>query len=295
MSNTASPIKNALQDARIKLEETSDSAQLEAEVLLAHTLECDRTYLRTWPEKSLSPEQQTLFQQLLNRRCAGEPVAYITGKREFWDMTLQVSPDTLIPRPETEHLVELALEKIPQEAQWHIADLGTGCGAIALAIARERPHCKIIATDSSAAALAIAQNNARQLNIKNIAFVEGSWFEPFLMQRKEQREGQQGEQQFEIIVSNPPYIHPDDQHLSQGDLRFEPVQALHSRPDGLADIKAITEAARNHLVSPGWLILEHGYDQGLAVKENLESLGYSQVSTREDLAKNERLTIGKWG
>ena len=282
MSNTASPIKNALRDARIKLEESSDSAQLEAEILLAHTLECDRTYLRTWPEKSLTSEQLTQFQQFITRRCAGEPIAYITGQREFWDMTLRVSRDTLIPRPETEHLVELALEKIPLEAQWQIADLGTGCGAIALAIARERPHCKIFAADSSVAALAIAENNARQLNIKNITFVEGHWFKPV------------SDQQFEMIVSNPPYIHPDDDHLSQGDLRFEPVQALRSNPDGLADIKTITESARNHLASPGWLILEHGYDQGLAVKETLETLGYSQISTREDLAKNERLTIGKW-
>ncbi len=281
MSNTTSPINDTLRDAQIKLKETSDSAQLEAEVLLAHALECDRTYLRTWPEKSLSPEQQTLYQQLINRRCAGEPVAYITGKREFWDMTLQVSPDTLIPRPETEHLVELALEKIPQEAQWQIADLGTGCGAIALAIARERPHCKILATDTSVAALAVAQNNARHLNIKNVTFIEGHWFEPL------------GEQQFEMIVSNPPYIHPDDKHLSQGDLRFEPEQALRSIPDGLTDIHVITKAARKHLVSPGWLILEHGYDQGSAVKKMLESLGYSQVSTRVDLSKNERVSIGK--
>jgi release factor glutamine methyltransferase len=286
MSNTPSPINDTLRDAQIKLEQTSNSAKLEAEVLLAHTLGCDRTYLRTWPEKSLSPEQQTLFQQLINRRCTGEPVAYITGKREFWDMTLQVSPDTLIPRPETEHLVELALEKIPQDAQWQIADLGTGCGAIALAIARERPGCKIFASDSSAAALAIAQNNARNLSIGNVTFVEGNWFDPF----SKQLEGQQ----FEMIVSNPPYIHPDDEHLNQGDLRFEPVQALRSRPDGLADIHMITKAARKHLVSPGWLILEHGYDQGSAVKKTLELSGYTQVSTREDLAKNERVSIGKW-
>jgi len=282
MPITISPIKNALQDAQIKLRNISDSAQLEAEVLLAHTLECDRSYLRSWPEKALSSEQHTLFQQLINRRCTGEPIAYITGQREFWDMTLQVSPDTLIPRPETEHLVELALEKIPQDAQWNIADLGTGCGAIALAIARERPRCIILATDSSTAALSIAQTNARHLNVRNVAFAESHWFDSI------------SGQSFEMIVSNPPYIHPNDEHLRQGDLRFEPKQALHSTPDGLTDILSISEAARHHLAPPGWLILEHGFDQGSAVKKTLENLGFAQVSTREDLAKNERVSFGKW-
>ena len=279
-------IQHALSQAQHTLSADSESPRIDSEILLAHVLECNRTYLRTWPEKSLSPEQQTQFQQLIKRRSAGEPIAYITGKREFWDMTLQVSPDTLIPRPETEHLVELALEKIPPESRWMIADLGTGCGAIALAIARERPQCKIFAIDKSAAALTVAQNNARHLGIKNVIFIEGDWFEPF--NKKE------NEQPFEVIVSNPPYIHPDDQHLGQGDLRFEPAQALRSSPDGLADIQAIAEAAREHLISPGWLILEHGYDQGSLVKKTLETLGYSQVSTMEDLAKNERISMGRW-
>ncbi|MEE8379548.1 MAG: HemK/PrmC family methyltransferase, partial [Gammaproteobacteria bacterium] len=174
-------------------------------------------------------------------------------------------------------------------SRWQIADLGTGCGAIALAIARERPQCKIFATDQSTAALTVAENNARHLGIKNISFIEGDWFEAFSNQQEEQPV----EQRFEMIVSNPPYIHPDDQHLGQGDLRFEPVQALRSKPDGLADIQAIAEAAREHLISPGWLILEHGYDQGSAVKTIFETLHYSQISTIEDLAKNERVSIGK--
>ena len=279
-------IQHVLNQAQLTLTADSESPRIDSEILLAHVLECNRTYLRTWPEKSLSPEQQTQFQQLISRRSAGEPIAYITGKREFWDMTLHVSPDTLIPRPETEHLVELALEKIPQISEWRVADLGTGCGAIALAIARERPHCKIFAADKSATALVVAQSNARHLDINNVTFIEGSWLEPFSKSREKQ--------QFEIIVSNPPYIHPDDQHLGQGDLRYEPTQALRSSPDGLADILAIAEAARDHLVSPGWLILEHGYDQGSIVKKTLETLGYFQVSTMEDLAKNERLSIGKW-
>ncbi len=288
------PINDTLRNAQIRLMDTGDSAQLDAEVLLAHALECSRTYLRTWPEKLLSSEQQVQFQQFISRRATGEPIAYITGKREFWDMTLQVTPDTLIPRPETEHLVELALEKIPPGSRWQIADLGTGCGAIALAIARERPQCKIFATDQSTAALTVAQDNARHLGIKNISFTQGDWFEAFSAQREGQGEEPQVEQRFKMIVSNPPYIHPDDQHLGQGDLRYEPVQALRSKPDGLADIQAIANTARKYLVSPGWLILEHGYDQGSLVKKTLETLGYSQVSTLEDLAKNDRISIGKW-
>jgi len=294
MPNTTHTINDTLHDARLKLKGMSGSALLETEILLAHALECNRTYLRTWPEQKLTPEQQAQFQQFISRRATGEPIAYITGKREFWDMTLQVTPDTLIPRPETEHLVELALEKIPPGSRWQVADLGTGCGAIALAIARERPQCKIFATDQSTAALTVAQDNARHLGIKNISFTQGDWFEAISAQRERQGEEQQIEQRFEMIVSNPPYIHPDDQHLGQGDLRYEPVQALCSKPDGLADIQAIAEAAREHLISPGWLILEHGYDQGSLVKKTLETLGYSQVSIMEDLAKNERLTIGKW-
>jgi release factor glutamine methyltransferase len=229
---TRPTISETLQLAQQKLCSVSDAARLDAEILLSQALDCTRTYLRTWPQHTLTFGQHERFLSLLTRRSNGEPIAYITGQREFWDMTLQVSPDTLIPRPETEHLVELALEKIPQEAQWRIADLGTGCGAIALAIARERPHCKIIATDSSTAALTVARNNARNLDIRDVTFIKGHWFEPL------------GGQQFEMIVSNPPYIHPNDQHLSQGDLRFEPVQALRSAPDGLADIQVIAEDAR---------------------------------------------------
>jgi len=284
MSNTS--IQQALTQALQKLSTSSDSPRIDSEILLSHTLNCDRTFLRTWPEKPLSPKQLDQFQHLVNRRSSGEPIAYITGQREFWDMTLQVTPDTLIPRPETEHLVEKALEKIPPQSQWQIADLGTGCGAITLAIARERPQCKIVATDKSAAALAVAQKNAHQLGIKNVTFIEGSWFEAFSKLKEEQR--------FEIIVSNPPYIHPDDQHLKQGDLRFEPMQALRSQPDGLTDINTIVESARTYLSSPGWLILEHGYDQGMVVKKAFEKFGYTHISILEDLAKNERISIGKW-
>lgn len=275
-------LREALRTAQKKLGNTSDSAQLDAEVLLAYSLDRSRTWLRTWPETALSPEQEEQFNQLISRRQAGEPIAYLTGEREFWDMSLVVSNATLIPRPETERLVELVLEKIPKEAHWQIADLGTGSGAIALALARERPHCHVFATDVSEDALSVAKNNARKHSISNATFLQGSWLEPL------------ADQQFELIVSNPPYVHPDDPHLSQGDLRFEPRQALQSSPDGLSDIRIIVEMARKHLTSPGWLLLEHGYDQGPAVKSLLEEWGYVQVQVMEDLTNNERVCLGKW-
>jgi len=193
-----------------------------------------------------------------------------------------VSPDTLIPRPETETLVEQALAKIPHDARWQIADLGTGSGAIALAIARERPRCHLTATDISPSALAIARTNAKQLNTTNIRFIEGAWFAPLSGDR------------FEIVVSNPPYIHPDDPHLQRGDLRFEPVSALQSGTDGMADIRNICDLARQHLQPGGWLLLEHGFEQGPATRTILDNLGYQQVETLNDLANNPRVSLGRW-
>lgn len=273
---------NILKLAQNALSRTSDSAQIDAEVLLAYTLECTRTHLRTWPERTLTIEQHNQFLKLLSRRLLGEPIAHLTGNRDFWDMKLAVSPDTLIPRPETELLVELALDRIPLDATWRIADLGTGSGAIALAIARERPQCQLVATDISAVALTIARANAARYQIHNIRFAEGRWCEPLAGQG------------FEIIVSNPPYVHPDDPHLQQGDLRFEPLTALQSGPDGLADIRTICTEARKHLRSPGWLLLEHGYDQGAAVPAILREMGYQQIQTEKDLAQNDRVSLGVW-
>ncbi len=277
-------IKNVLLDAEKQLRTAGlhECPQLDAEILLAHALGQTRTFLRTWPERIPEPAHATQFRTLLARRCQGEPVAYLTGKRDFWDMTLTVSPHTLIPRPETETLVELALEKIPPDARWRIADLGTGSGAIALAIAHERPHCQIVATDISPAALSIARDNATRLKINNIRFTEGRWCKPLASEH------------FEIIVSNPPYVHPADPHLQQGDLRFEPLTALQSGPDGLTDIRAICTEARQHLCSPGWLLLEHGYEQGTAVPTILRELGYQQVQTERDLAQNDRVSLGNW-
>lgn len=279
---TAPSIHSALQNAQKTLREVSDTARIDAEILLAHVLDCTRTYLRTWPEHALTIEQHEQFLKLLARRLAGEPIAHLTGKRDFWDMTLRVTTDTLIPRPETETLVELALAKIPPDASWRIADLGTGSGAIALAIARERPQCQITATDISPAALEVARDNAARLKIQNIRFALGRWLEPLA-----------GEQ-FEMIVSNPPYIHPTDPHLHQGDLRFEPRTALQSGPDGLSDIRTICTEARQHLRPPGWLLLEHGYDQGNAVPSILRELGYQQIQMTRDMAQNDRVSLGAW-
>lgn len=275
-------IEQSLRSAQQHLSHQQDNARLEAEILLAHVLDCSRTRLHTWPEQVLSEKQEEAFQALIERRLKGEPIAYITGQRGFWDMELSVTPDTLIPRPETECLVELALERLPEDAHWQIADLGTGNGAIALALARERPHCHLVATDLSAKALAVARDNAQRLGVNNIRFQNSHWFAAL------------NDSRFEMIVSNPPYIHPDDPHLRQGDLRFEPGSALRSGSDGLEDIRHIARAARAHLAPPGWLLLEHGYDQGPTVTALLNELGYQEVSVYQDLSRNDRVSIGKW-
>ena len=273
-------IDDLLRQARARL--TGSNARLEAEVLLAHALGKTRTWLRTWPEHTPGAEQLRVFESLLTRRINGEPIAYLTGERDFWDMTLHVTPDTLIPRPETEQLVELALSRIPIDADWHIADLGTGSGAIGLALARERPRCHVIATDISEAALAVARGNAARLGVANIEFRHGPWLTPLA------GEG------LHLIASNPPYIHPDDPHLARGDLRFEPAQALGSAPDGLHDIRHIVREARRYLLPNGWLLLEHGYDQGAAVASILTTADYSEVTTHTDMAGQDRIGSGRW-
>ena len=275
-------VERLLREARQRLAAGDhDNAQLEAEILLAHVLGKTRTWLRTWPEQVPSAAQRQAFLDLVARRAAGEPVAYLTGERDFWDMRLRVTPDTLIPRPETELLVELALTHIPVDAAWRIADLGTGSGAIALALARERPRCHVVATDVSAAALAVARDNAARLGVTNIEFRHGPWLTPLAGER------------LHLIASNPPYVHPDDPHLTRGDLRFEPAQALGSAPDGLRDIRDIAQQAREHLQPGGWLLLEHGYDQGEAVTGILTALGYENVACHRDLAGQARVSQGR--
>jgi release factor glutamine methyltransferase len=276
-------IEQALKAAISRLAESgSDSPSLDAAVLLCHTLDKPRSYLLTWPEKALQESEVRGFEQLLSRRYSGEPVAYITGEREFWSLPLKVCPSTLIPRPDTERLVELALEKAPSQPGC-ILDLGTGTGAIALALASELPQHQIFGVDIRPEAQALAQENARNLNLLNTKFFNGSWFEPVESGTK-----------FALIVSNPPYIEKDDPHLTQGDVRFEPVSALVAEEKGLADIRHIADQARGYLLPEGWLLFEHGFEQGGAVRQLLQSMGYSQVATEQDYAGNDRVTLGQF-
>lgn len=258
----------------------SDTVQVDAELLLAAALGKSRTYLYTWPEQVLSPAERSYFESVLERRVMGEPVAYILGTRDFWTLTLRVNRHVLIPRPETELLVETALALIASPDA-RIADLGTGSGAIALALASERPAWKVIATDMSASALSVASDNASVLNIANVEFRQGSWCEALPPQR------------FDLIASNPPYIDSADAHLTQGDLRFEPRSALVAADDGLADIRALCAQAPDYLKPGGWLLLEHGWTQGQAVAALMQSSGLESVQTIKDLNDNDRVTQGR--
>jgi release factor glutamine methyltransferase len=253
----------------------------EADILLAHALGKPRSWLIAHADDLLDPDAVAAFAALVDRRAAGEPVAYITGRRGFWTLELEVTPATLIPRPETELLVELALARLPREGAPRVADLGTGSGAIALSIARECPRAQVTATDASAAALAVARRNAVASHVRNVSFVEGNWFTPLVGAR------------FELIVSNPPYIAADDPHLGQGDLRHEPVSALAAGADGLADIRRIVDGARDHLAPGGWLLVEHGWSQGTAVRALLEAAGYREVFTAPDLEQRDRVSGGR--
>jgi release factor glutamine methyltransferase len=281
MNTTAEPasIRQLLEQASHLL--TTDSAQLDAEVLLAHALGQARSHLRAWPEKIPSAEQQENFQRLLQARLQGEPVAYLTGQREFWSLPLAVTPATLIPRAETETLVALALQRIPADSRADVADMGTGSGAIALAIAHERPGCQLLATDVSAAAIETAAANAKQLGVGNIEFLCGDWCTPLK------------DRQFDVIVSNPPYIKDSDPHLQQGDVRFEPDTALAAGPQGMDDLTKLAHCTRQHLRTGGWLLLEHGYDQRDAVTQLLTSCGFSQVVDHQDDSGTDRVVVGK--
>ncbi len=274
-------IEHTLQQTAKRLQAVSDSARLDAELLLCHILGRSRSYLYTWPEYELSETERKALEGVVERRINGEPIAHIIGRREFWSLELTVSADTLIPRPETELLVEAALARIPEKAEWAIADLGTGSGAIALAIACERPHCRITAVERSEGALAVAKQNAIRLGLGTVEFLQGDWFVPLAGQR------------FEMILSNPPYIPDADPHLRQGDVRFEPLSALAAGSDGLADIRHLIRGAANYLQDPGWLLLEHGYDQGAAVTRLLQDAGYADVVDLSDLQGHGRVAIGR--
>ncbi len=258
------------------------SSVLDAEVLLAHVLGCDRTRLRTHPESPVDPDQVQAYGQALERRAGGEPVAYIVGYREFWSLRIAVSPAVLVPRPETELLVERALALRGVE-ECHVADLGTGSGAIALALAHERPAWRIVATDASSAALAVARANAHALGLAGIELVEGDWFAPLAGRT------------FDLILSNPPYVAPDDPVLGDAPLRFEPRAALTPPgADALSSLRSIVEGAPGHLGPGGWLLLEHGATQAADVASLLVARGFAHVRSHTDLAGRERMTEGHW-
>ncbi|MBF4179404.1 peptide chain release factor N(5)-glutamine methyltransferase [Lelliottia nimipressuralis] len=259
---------------------SSESPRRDAEILLEHVTGKARTYLLAFGETLLTPEQEAQLAALLARRKTGEPVAHLTGEREFWSLPLYVSAATLIPRPDTECLVEQALARLP-DGPCRILDLGTGTGAIALALASERPDCQVTAVDVMPDAVALAQRNLARLGFSNVQINQSSWFSAL------------AQHAFEMIVSNPPYIDEHDPHLSQGDVRFEPLTALVAANDGLADIEHIITTAREHLVPGGWLLLEHGWTQGAAVRALFSAAGYASVETCRDYGGNERLTLGK--
>ena len=268
-------IDEALRGARARIDAT------DAELLLAHVLGASRGWLFAHSTDALPAARGQDFEVLVARRAAGEPVAYLVGHRGFWSLDLRVTPDTLIPRPETELLVELALARMPRTSAMGVADLGTGSGAIALAIARERPNARVVATDASAAALGVARGNALAHRLEHVDFRLGSWCAALAGDR------------FELIVSNPPYIAEADPHLGQGDLRHEPRSALAAGPDGLDDIRVIVRDAPGHLVDGGWLLVEHGFAQGPAVRALFEAEGLVDVETKRDLEERDRVTLGR--
>jgi len=274
------PLRDVWRDAAQRLQASgSDSARRDAELLMLTVLGKSAMWLHTHDDLVFSAEQSRAFEALLQRREQGEPVAHLTGERGFWTLDLCVNAHTLIPRPETEMLVEFALEKIPAGATAAILDLGTGSGAIALAVKSERPSCQVTAVDASAAALAVARDNAGRLGLA-VEFLPGDWFAPL------------GQRRFPLILSNPPYIPAEDVHLGQGDVRFEPRSALVSGVDGLDDIRRLVQAAPAHLLPGGWLALEHGHDQAPQVRAIMQAAGFLQVDSRCDLNGHERITFG---
>jgi release factor glutamine methyltransferase len=260
---------------------SSESAKLDAQVLLLNILQKPHSYLFTWPEQPLSIEQQQQFEHACQRRLNGEPVAHITGQREFWSLPLEVNSTTLIPRPDTETLVEQALQ-LPVPASAKVLDLGTGTGAIALALGSEMPSWQIIAVDRVDDAVALATRNQQRLAINNVQIKHSHWFSAL------------GGEKFDLIVTNPPYIESSDIHLQQGDVRFEPLSALVADEDGLADIKQIITQSRDYLQAKGYLLIEHGFEQSSAVAAAFAAMGFTAIKTVKDLGNNDRVTLAQW-
>lgn len=270
----------ALEEAGQKLKAICETPRLEAEILLGHVLDKSRAYLFAHSDMALSPAQLNSFQELINQRVKGKPIAYILGYRDFWSLTLKVNEHTLIPRHETERLVELTLEFIPNQPDIRILDLGTGSGAIALALGKERPNWNITACDLSAEALLIAEENAKSLNINNVQFHHSDWFKNLPPQH------------YHAIVSNPPYIAEQDEHLNQGDIRFEPLNALASGQEGLADLQYIIKHGFDYLLPDGLLLLEHGYNQKQDLNATLKSAGYVNIHCWQDIQGHDRVSGG---
>jgi len=273
-----STVSEALDWATEKLSE-SDDARLDSQILLAYALNVSRTWLFTWPDKALDGATLTAFNALIEERKSGTPIAYITGYRDFWSLRLKVTPDTLIPRADTELLVETALTLKNVEKPCDVIDLGTGTGAIALSLANECPSWRITATDINPETLAVAKENAQTLELA-VSFKESAWFDAI-------------NDRYDLVISNPPYIESDDPHLLQGDLRFEPADALASGQDGLDDIRLLVQQALKHLKKDGYLLLEHGYQQAEAVRSLMAKAGYIDIETHQDIEDRDRVTLGK--
>ncbi len=274
-------IQQALQQASQSLAESSPSATIDAQVLLTFVLQCNSAHLLAWPEKNLSKGQESHYLQLLQQRQQGVPVAHLTGLREFWSLSFSVNNSTLIPRPETETLVEYILTKFNREDNLTLLDMGTGSGAIAIAITSERPGWQIFASDTSEQALQLARQNSGFHQTDHITFINSNWFEN--IRRND----------FDIIVSNPPYIADNDPHLQQGDVRFEPQSALTSGAAGMDDIEHLCLHATNHLKNDGWLIIEHGYNQKQQVADCFTKNGFTEIEQEKDLSGHTRMTAGK--
>jgi release factor glutamine methyltransferase len=274
-------LQNLLHSGLERLKTTSDSPRLDAELLLCHVLDISRAQLYANPNGLVDEDEAADFQSLIARRAQHIPLAHLTGYREFWSVPLRVTPDVLVPRPETELLVEKTLELIPVNAELDILDLGTGSGAIPIALSTERSACRYVATDISDAALAVARDNAGENAEARIEFLIGSWFEPL------------GERHFDIIVSNPPYVAANKPELTGAELAHEPAGALYSGPDGLDDIRSIVAGAPHRLKPGGWLLIEHGFDQAAEITDLFKQAGFENISTDADLAGHPRVTSGQ--